>query len=475
MTVEAVVIDLMGSVNTPGTQVTLTWSAASDLTLTYIGNGTLLQPDPGVSGIEIKALAGGRGGGSGNRGATPPTYGLAGAGSDYVDAFYSVSAFLYPVGITIGQGGLGDDSDDGVSGNPGTDTYLGRYIHVYGATYGGEESLPTVVGAISYTTERGGDQTTASPNTTYAGAAGGGGNAIGGVSTNYAAGIASGGGPGGSGGVCSGGSTGGPGGLYGAGGGGGVSLLPVVDPVYYGGGPGANGVLIAIETYTSADYYNIYRQGTLLTTSTSLEFIDTNPIPGTITYEVISVISGFEQSQGAGYVTVDVPEPQPVAVPNLIGMMPEVASTTIENAGLLVGSSGFQVRATGPYFVVVAQGPAAGTIVPVNTYVSYVFAVPPDYGGIAGPPVTPTPNVTAPSGIYGDQWGANGGGAEPIGGGIIGQTGWSDSVKVTISDGQRSEAYIIGTPNQSVSSQMSDTALDGHTPDYTLPTGGSLM
>jgi hypothetical protein len=90
-----------------------------------------------------------------------------------------------------------------------------------------------------------------------------------------------------------------------------------------------------------------------------------------------------------------------------------------------------------------------------------------------GQTLTPNPNVEAPSGIYGDMWGANGGGATPIGGGVTGDTGWDERVAPAQGRGQTAANYeqnpipvtSIGAPTQSVLTQqalgvIATTALD---------------
>lgn len=94
-------------------------------------------------------------------------------------------------------------------------------------------------------------------------------------------------------------------------------------------------------------------------------------------------------------------------------------------------------------------------------------------GGISpGQTLTPNPNVTAVAGMGGDVWGANGGGAVPIGGGVAGASGYTYPVAMTIADGQTAANYLPGTPS-TVKAQESNAALSGQTLDTSLASGGS--
>lgn len=98
-----------------------------------------------------------------------------------------------------------------------------------------------------------------------------------------------------------------------------------------------------------------------------------------------------------------------------------------------------------------------------------------------GQKLTPNPNVEALSGIYGDQWGANGGGATPIGGGVSGQTGWDERVAPAQSRAQTAENYQQspipltnrGAPTQSVLTKQANAALSTTSLDDALAAGGS--
>lgn len=98
-----------------------------------------------------------------------------------------------------------------------------------------------------------------------------------------------------------------------------------------------------------------------------------------------------------------------------------------------------------------------------------------------GQTLTPNPNVEALAGIYGDQWGANGGDATPIGGGVSGQTGWDERVApaqgraLTAANYEQSPIPVTakGAPTQSVLTQQANAALGGLTLDDTLAAGGS--
>jgi hypothetical protein len=474
MTVGAVVTGLMGSVNTPGTQVTLTWTPSSDLITEYISNSSYPTPDIAVQQLTVQGVGGGQSGGVGDGSASPPNWGSCGTGGQWAEAVFLLSSLSFPVSIGIGVGGASVPWAEQVpTGNPGTDTTFGN-PNVGSSNlraYGGQASQPNAafIGAQSSSFEKGGQWNGgAGGGTTHAGAAGGGSNYLG--TGSNAAGVCA-AGPGGDGGAL-GNPNGGSGFSFGGGGGGSES-----DGVHQSNsGAGSNGVLIVDASYLPAQYYNIYRQGVLLATNVTLDtFVDSNPIVGNITYFVVGVVSGVEQTQAGESVAVDIVQ-QPVTVPNVIGMTATAASVAIINAGLTVGSVGTQNSSSGPYNVVGQQGPVAGTVVPVNTPVNIILTIS-GSGWAGGETWTPNPNVTAPAGVGGDKWGANGGGITPVGGGLIGQTGFDTPVKVTVSDGQRGLNYLIDpvNANKSVGRQMSDTHLEGHTPDDTLPPGGSTM
>lgn len=98
-----------------------------------------------------------------------------------------------------------------------------------------------------------------------------------------------------------------------------------------------------------------------------------------------------------------------------------------------------------------------------------------------GQVLTPNPNVTAVAGMGGDVWGANGGGAVPIGGGATDQTGYVKPIAITPSDGETATNYIPsalpaaakGSPTRTVLGQESNTALSNQTLDSALASGGS--
>lgn len=89
-----------------------------------------------------------------------------------------------------------------------------------------------------------------------------------------------------------------------------------------------------------------------------------------------------------------------------------------------------------------------------------------------GQTLTPNPNVTAVAGMGGDVWGANGGGAVPIGGGVAGVNGYTYPVAVTASDGQTATNYIPSAAKP-VLAQEANTTLPGQTLDTSLASGGS--
>jgi hypothetical protein len=98
-----------------------------------------------------------------------------------------------------------------------------------------------------------------------------------------------------------------------------------------------------------------------------------------------------------------------------------------------------------------------------------------------GQTLTPNPNVSAPAGLGGDLWGANGGGITPIGGGVTGQTGWDERIApaqvrgLTAGNLELSPIPVNakGAPTQSVVTQESNATLSGGSFDDALPTGGA--
>ena len=63
-----------------------------------------------------------------------------------------------------------------------------------------------------------------------------------------------------------------------------------------------------------------------------------------------------------------------VAVPNVVGLAPSQAETTIEQAGLVIGQVTQQCSNTVPVGTVIGQDPVAGTVVPVGTPVNLITA-----------------------------------------------------------------------------------------------------
>lgn len=85
-------------------------------------------------------------------------------------------------------------------------------------------------------------------------------------------------------------------------------------------------------------------------------------------------------------------------------------------------------------------------------------------GGVTGgQTLTPNPNVTAPAGRGGDQWGANGGGITPYSG--------SDNIASTQSRGQTAKNYQ--DPARSLGEQESNGSLSAQALDANIPSGGS--
>jgi len=91
-----------------------------------------------------------------------------------------------------------------------------------------------------------------------------------------------------------------------------------------------------------------------------------------------------------------------------------------------------------------------------------------------GQVLTTNPNVTAPAGRGGDQWGANGGGITPVGGGITGQKGYDRPIAVTVSDCERASNYIV-SPNVAVVGAEGNATLSAQTIDSALPQGDSTL
>lgn len=98
-----------------------------------------------------------------------------------------------------------------------------------------------------------------------------------------------------------------------------------------------------------------------------------------------------------------------------------------------------------------------------------------------GQQLTPNPNVEAISGIYGDQWGANGGDSTPIGGGVTGQSGWDERVAPAQGRAMTAANYeqspipttALGAPTQSVLTQQARSALSALARDDSLLANGS--
>lgn len=76
-----------------------------------------------------------------------------------------------------------------------------------------------------------------------------------------------------------------------------------------------------------------------------------------------------------------------------------------------------------------------------------------------GQKLTPNRNVEAPAGIYGDQWGANGGGATPVQG--------PPTIKQTLSNGQTAADYVFDTNNRVVLGGLARGVVAGITADST--------
>lgn len=126
-----------------------------------------------------------------------------------------------------------------------------------------------------------------------------------------------------------------------------------------------------------------------------------------------------------------------------------------------------------------ARGNASITVSASGT----LFQFFPPFGVVAhiapgGQQFSPNPNVNAPAGRGGAKWGANGGGITPIGGGVSGQQGWDTPVIEALSRDEDNASFILNSGARqpetlTIASEMSKGALDAHTPDDSLPTGGS--
>lgn len=93
-----------------------------------------------------------------------------------------------------------------------------------------------------------------------------------------------------------------------------------------------------------------------------------------------------------------------------------------------------------------------------------------------GQKLTPNPNVFAPATMFGDKWGANGGGQVAVGGGATDQTGYVKPIAITPSDCETATNYLPFSPQaktESVKSGQSNAALSGQTLDSALASGGS--
>ena len=89
-----------------------------------------------------------------------------------------------------------------------------------------------------------------------------------------------------------------------------------------------------------------------------------------------------------------------------------------------------------------------------------------------GQTLTPNLNVFAPATYYGDTWGANGGGQGAIGGGVVGQTGFTKPIAVTLCNGETAANYRPLTPSTVLGAE-NNTALSGQTLDSALVKGGT--
>lgn len=92
-------------------------------------------------------------------------------------------------------------------------------------------------------------------------------------------------------------------------------------------------------------------------------------------------------------------------------------------------------------------------------------------GVVPPPPTSPPQNITAPAGVGGDQWGANGGGIVPAG---------TKPIAATLADASRQNNYqpiptTVAPERGSVGEQISHAALDRVTPDSAIGFGGGTQ
>ena len=158
------------------------------------------------------------------------------------------------------------------------------------------------------------------------------------------------------------------------------------------------------------------------------------------------------------------------------------------NAGSFAESSNGTVWTTdSPGFIVTGAALAQAVYDPAHlTYVVFSNGGDVSVGAITfpighylpaispGQVLTTNPNVTAPAGRGGDQWGANGGGITPVGGGITGQKGYDRPIAVTVSDCERASNYIV-SPNVAVVGAEGNATLSAQTIDSALPQGDSTL
>lgn len=303
MTTYACVVNLTAFTNSFG-NVTLAWSTSQTITTTYTSNFSFADPGFGVTEIEVQTIGGGAGGGGTLNGFGA---GYNGYGGNYVDAFFNPTALTYPIACTIGAGGTGGASQVNHGSNGGTTTF-GSYITCPGGVYyPTAQGIPVVTGDLSHTIEAGGSEASdiaGSWNTVHAGAAGASSQGTGLPSQAVTGGICS-SGPGGNGGsVAAGPSSGGAGSNYGGGGAGaGCDASGNGTGV---GGNGAPGVIIITLTFTTAQSFDIYRDGVLIGSTTDLYWTDPSPSVGAHSYKIIPVSSSQEVLSGQQSVSAQV-------------------------------------------------------------------------------------------------------------------------------------------------------------------------
>jgi hypothetical protein len=494
------VATLSGTVGPP-TQANLTWVAPSPtVAQLFLAAGTY-NVDPfslTVQGTAIGAGAGGQGGipitGTANVGTS------GGAGGGYAQATYNTTSLPSTVTVTVGGFGNGGAAGGGAGQSGGTSSFGTLVVATGGsaATSGNftvtcPGGTGTVTGSpISSTTAAGGtgaqnnggasDFDRYGGNSTLGGGGGGGGQGSatqtgspgpgpaqnGGSTTNAAASIGSSGqlvsntglGPQSATAVAA-NSANGNGIAYpfnvggGGGSGGGIGIAYAISS---GGGLGPNNaVATATGSAGGAGGFpgggggggggaDAEAQGSLGGSSIA------NP----------TAVAGGPGANGTVYV---------------VATYPTVVLYNVYRDGNYIGSTASlafvdALASSGLHIYTITALYTGGMISGPSNQVQLTIVRPSGGNASGGQQLTVNPNVNAPAGVGGDQWGANGGGITPIGGGVAGQDGWSPPLKVTLSDAQRQASYQDNEFN-SVMQEASDTQITLQEPDGILPFGNS--